>query len=77
MSGGPWVEQRWYRPDDVADQLKVDVQTVRRWLRSGRLEGVQFAGKMGWRISERALAAFVERQQLTAATSRLGADKEA
>lgn len=76
MSEGPKVERRWYHLDDVAKRLGVDVQTVRRLLKSGKLEGVQFGGKTGWRVSEQGLAAFIARKQLLGATSRLGADGE-
>ena len=51
---------------DVAAQLKVPEQAVRRWLREGRLGGMRLGGtKAGWRIAPSDVARFVEesRQQ--------------
>jgi excisionase family DNA binding protein len=51
---------RALRVDEVADRLSVHPETVRRWLRDGRLRGFRFGPrKGGWRVSERALAAYV------------------
>ena len=41
--------------EEAAARLKVDVETVRRWLRSGQLRGLKL-GRM-WRIPESALTA--------------------
>lgn len=46
---------------DVAAQLKVPEQAVRRWLRDGRLEGIRLGGtKAGWRIDPEAVERFLE-----------------
>jgi excisionase family DNA binding protein len=38
---------------EVAERVRADPETVRRWLRSGRLKGVRPGGtRLGWRISE-------------------------
>lgn len=38
---------------EVAQQLRVRSETVRRWLRSGRIQGVMMGGyTAGWRIPE-------------------------
>ena len=38
---------------EVAEQLRVNVLTVQRWLREGRLRGVMIGGRRaGWRIPE-------------------------
>lgn len=34
----------------VSEQLKVNPETVRRWLRSGRLKGKLLGDRAGWRI---------------------------
>ena len=34
----------------VAKLLSIDEETVRRWLRSGRLDGIRISRKAGWRI---------------------------
>ena len=36
---------------EVASRLKAHPETVRKWLKSGRLQGVKPAGsKFGWRV---------------------------
>jgi excisionase family DNA binding protein len=35
---------------EVAEQLQVTEETVRRWLRNGKLEGVLLSRKAGWRV---------------------------
>lgn len=35
---------------DVAERLGVSGETVRRWLRSGQLEGALLSRRAGWRI---------------------------
>jgi excisionase family DNA binding protein len=38
---------------EVAAQLRINEETVRRWLRSGRLKGVRIGGpRAGYRIPE-------------------------
>lgn len=38
--------------EQAAQRLGVDIDTVRRYLRSGRLRGYQLSRKTGWRIFE-------------------------
>lgn len=49
----------FYTPSEVAGKLKVSRRSVYQWLMSGRLSGLK-AGQ-GWRITEEALIAFMER----------------
>lgn len=42
--------ERYLTVPEVAEQLSVTEETVRRWLRDGRLEGVLLSRKAGWRI---------------------------
>lgn len=43
--------ERLLRVADVAEQLDIHPETVRVWLRDGRLRGVRLGGdKLGWRI---------------------------
>jgi excisionase family DNA binding protein len=45
---------------DVAERLRTHEETVRRWLKSGRLKGYRPGGdKTGWRIRESALEQFI------------------
>lgn len=45
------VEEKTFTPEEVADKLRLSVETVRRWLRSGRLKGKKLGPKT-WRIAE-------------------------
>lgn len=36
--------------EEVADALKVHPESVRRWLREGRLDGYRISRRGGWRI---------------------------
>jgi excisionase family DNA binding protein len=45
---------------EVARRLATGEETIRRWLRSGRLRGVRLGQtRAGWRISEADLDAFL------------------
>ncbi len=45
------VDDRLLTVTEVADQLRISQNTVRNWLRSGRLRGRRIGGtKAGWRI---------------------------
>ena len=49
---------------EIALRLKVHQETVRRWLREGRLRGRNFGGKMGYRIKAEDLVAFLEGEEV-------------
>ena len=36
--------------EEIARRMKVNPETVRRWLRSKRLHGVRLSDKAGWRV---------------------------
>ena len=40
----------WLTVAEVAKTLKLNPETVRRWLRDKRLRGVLFSDSAGWRI---------------------------
>jgi excisionase family DNA binding protein len=45
---------------EAAERLRLNPETIRRWLRDGRLTGVHLGSdKAGWRVSERELDAFI------------------
>jgi excisionase family DNA binding protein len=53
-------EPRMLTVEEVARRLATSEETIRRWLRSGRLRGVRLgATRAGWRVSEEDLAAFL------------------
>jgi len=54
------AHERWFTTRQIADLLQVDEQTIRRWLRDGRVIGRNFGGKVGWRVRESDLNAFLE-----------------
>ena len=45
---------------DVANGMRIGEETVRRWLRSGKLRGICLSRKAGWRIRESDLYAFLD-----------------
>jgi excisionase family DNA binding protein len=54
------VSEKLLTVPEVAEQLSVTEETVRRWLRDGRLQGLRLSRKAGWRIRPEALAAMLE-----------------
>lgn len=46
--------------DEVAEQLKVHPESVRRWLRDGRLEGYRISRRGGWRIQPNSVREMLE-----------------
>lgn len=54
------LEEKWYTVEQIATQLQVHEQTVRRWLREGDLRGRNFGGKTGWRVPQTAMDEFLK-----------------
>jgi excisionase family DNA binding protein len=50
-------EQEWLTPAEVAQRLKVNEQSVRKWLRDGKLRG-SLLGRV-WRVSPAAVTEFM------------------
>ena len=50
--------KKLYSPEEAAELLGINPNTIRAWLRDGRLKGVKLGGRI-WRISEESLAAFI------------------
>jgi len=56
-------DDRYLTVPEVAERLRVNEETVRRWVRTGRLVAVMPGGrKAGYRISERAVRSMLEGQ---------------
>lgn len=54
-------EVDWLTVEDVAKKLQVNTETVRRWIRSSKLEVLQVGGaRGGYRIHPDALDKFVQ-----------------
>ena len=58
------AEQAFLTVQEIAERLKVNEETVRRWLRSSELEGILLGDKAGYRISEAALQRFLDRRTI-------------
>ncbi len=44
--------ERWTTVDEEATRLSVHPETIRRWLKAGRIRGAKPGGhKLGWRIA--------------------------
>lgn len=53
-------------PDDVAKILQIDVDTVRRYLKTGILKGIRFGAgvkRPRWRVKEKDLEDFISGQK--------------
>ncbi len=53
------IDERWLTVGDIAEQLQVDEQTVRRWIRKGKLVARNLGGKAGYRIRPEDLQAYM------------------
>jgi excisionase family DNA binding protein len=56
----PAERERLYSPEEVAEYLNVHVQTVRTWIRSGRLRARRLAGQRSLRITDSDLQSVLE-----------------
>jgi excisionase family DNA binding protein len=55
------AENRLLTVPEVAERLRVTPETVRRWLRSGRIQGVALGSdRAGWRIQESEVTRIIE-----------------
>lgn len=45
-------QERWLTVEQVADQMQVHPETVRQWLREGKVLGTLLSRKAGWRVAE-------------------------
>lgn len=56
------MDDQWVTTAEIANTLQVHEETVRRWLRSGRLPAVNLGRRAGWRVRRQDLDAFLEEQ---------------
>lgn len=54
------MDEKYFTPQEIADKLKVSINTVRKWYASGKLESTK-AGRMV-RISEQQLDRFLKQR---------------
>lgn len=52
-------DNKYYTTDEVAETLKVTTESVRRWIRDGKLSSVKLSGKF-IRVSQKDLDDFIE-----------------
>lgn len=52
------MQSKYWTVDEIAETLRVNPQTIRRYLQSGKLSGVKLQGS--WRISDADLQNFIE-----------------
>jgi excisionase family DNA binding protein len=60
------TDEKWLTVAEVAERLRLNPETIRRWLRRGDLKGIVFSDRGGYRVSESQLADFIERRKLAA-----------
>ncbi len=56
------ADERLLTVEQVAERLQVNSETVRRWLRSGEIEGINLGGNAGWRVTDKALGEFLAKK---------------
>ena len=56
------IDERWFTVEQIAERLQVSEHTVRRWLRDGELVGHNYGGRMGYRVREAEINAFLGRR---------------
>lgn len=64
------IEMKGYTVNQVAQILKTNPETVRRWIRNGKLQATQNSKKEGNIISEQALISFLELRPKYAAIAK-------
>lgn len=52
------MDERYLTPEQVAGRLQVNVVTVHRWLRTGKLKGYKLGHRL-WRVSPEQIKEFV------------------
>lgn len=60
QNAGPVEPEKLYSPEEAADYLGIHVQTVRAWIRSGRLRASRLAGQRALRIRASDLQSVLE-----------------
>lgn len=55
--------EKWLTVEEIAEALNVEAATVRRWLRDGKMDGINLKSKAGWRIREEDYHAFIADQE--------------
>ncbi len=56
-------DERWFTVAEIAARLRVHEQTVRRWIKDGRLKAKGLGGRTGYRVRQVDLNDFLEREE--------------
>jgi excisionase family DNA binding protein len=59
MGGGVTEGERMFTATEVAKQLRVRADTVRRWIRQGQLQAIRLGPRAGYRVSSTELRRFM------------------
>jgi excisionase family DNA binding protein len=70
------VDKRFLQVPEVAAEMGVSEETVRRWLRAKQLRGMLLSDKAGYRIAREDLEEFITRQYADAAPAMEGKARE-
>ncbi|MDP9470625.1 MAG: helix-turn-helix domain-containing protein [Chloroflexota bacterium] len=54
------MDDRWLTVEEAAAQIQVHPETIRRWLRDGKVTGVLISRSGGYRIRQSELDRFLE-----------------
>ena len=60
VESGVALERELLTVEQVADYLQVHPETVRQWLRDGRMAGINFGRRGGWRVHRDDLTRFID-----------------
>ena len=74
IRGDPMIETRYLTVQEAAEVIGIAPFTMRKWLRLGKLPGINYGGSTGWRISEADLVDFLDDQARRSQIRRLSAD---
>ncbi len=56
------IDEELLTVKQVAERLKLHPETVRTWLRDGRLRGRRLSDRMGWRVPAGELRRFINEE---------------
>lgn len=60
----------WLTVQEVANLLKVNPETVKRWLRAGALRGSYLSDRAGWRIRREEIERFMREREYVDETGK-------
>ncbi len=63
----------WLTTAEVAQLLKVNPETVKRWLRGGEMRGSLLSDRAGWRVAREEVNRFMRERENLALTGKAAA----